>query len=90
MADPVEAIARAVLYEGYLLYPYTRSAVKNQVRWTFGGLHPPDWEAERSSPAPGWQGRYRKSRVSISSRSIRFMIATAKAPAGRRLPYGIS
>lgn len=43
MSDPVEQIARAVLYEGYLLYPYTRSAPKNQVRWTFGVVHPPAW-----------------------------------------------
>jgi hypothetical protein len=47
-ADPVEAIARAVLYEGYLLYPYTRSSAKNQVRWTFGGVYPPAWEADPS------------------------------------------
>jgi hydrogenase maturation protease len=39
----VEAIANAVLYEGYLLYPYRQSAVKNQVRWTFGGVHPQAW-----------------------------------------------
>jgi hypothetical protein len=45
-ADPVEALVRAVLYEGYLLYPYTRSAAKNQVRWTFGGVYPPVWEAD--------------------------------------------
>ena len=48
MTDAIDAIARAVLYEGYLLYPYTRSAVKNQVRWTFGGVHPPDWPADPS------------------------------------------
>lgn len=41
--ERVDAIARALLYEGYLLYPYRRSAVKNQVRWTFGGVHPRDW-----------------------------------------------
>lgn len=39
--DQVEAIARAVLYEGYLLYPYRPSAVKNRMRWTIGGVHPP-------------------------------------------------
>ena len=39
--DPVRAIADAVLYEGYLLWPYSRSALKNQRRWTFGGVHPP-------------------------------------------------
>jgi hypothetical protein len=46
--DPVEAIVRAVLYEGYLLYPYTRSAAKNQVRFPFGGVYPPAWETEPS------------------------------------------
>jgi hydrogenase maturation protease len=39
-ADPVRAIADAVLYEGYILWPYRRSALKNQQRWTFGGVHP--------------------------------------------------
>lgn len=33
-------IADAVLYEGHILYPYRPSARKNQVRWTFGGVHP--------------------------------------------------
>jgi len=36
----VEQIARAVLYEGYLLYPYRRSSIKNQQRWNFGVLYP--------------------------------------------------
>jgi hypothetical protein len=35
----VDQIADAVLYEGYLLYPY-RPSVKNRQRWTFGGLYP--------------------------------------------------
>jgi hypothetical protein len=39
-ADPVRAIADAVLYEGYILWPYTRSALKNRRRWTFGGVYP--------------------------------------------------
>lgn len=36
----VEKIADAVLYEGYILYPYRPSAVKNQQRWNFGALCP--------------------------------------------------
>src|SRR6266487_3246629 len=36
----VEKIADAVLYEGYILYPYRPSAVKNQQRWNFGSLCP--------------------------------------------------
>ena len=39
--DRVRAIADAVLYEGYVLWPYRRSAIKNQRRWTFGGVYPP-------------------------------------------------
>jgi hypothetical protein len=39
--DPVRAIADAVLYEGYILWPYRRSALKNQRRFTFGGVYPP-------------------------------------------------
>lgn len=35
----VEQVANAVLYEGYILYPY-RPSVKNRQRWTFGGLYP--------------------------------------------------
>src|SRR5580704_1798937 len=38
--DQVEKIAEAVLYEGYMLYPYRASAVKNQQRWNFGVLCP--------------------------------------------------
>ncbi|MBC7929294.1 MAG: hypothetical protein H7Z38_01905 [Rubrivivax sp.] len=36
----VERIAAAVLYEGYILYPYRPSAVKNQQRWNFGAVCP--------------------------------------------------
>jgi hydrogenase maturation protease len=36
----VEKVADAVLYEGYILYPYRPSAVKNQQRWNFGALCP--------------------------------------------------
>jgi hydrogenase maturation protease len=38
--DQVEKIAEAVLYEGYMLYPYRPSSVKNQQRWNFGVLCP--------------------------------------------------
>jgi hypothetical protein len=36
----VEKIADAVLYEGYILYPYRPSAVKNRQRFNFGVLYP--------------------------------------------------
>ena len=36
----VEQVANAILYEGYLLYPYRASALKNQRRWNFGVVYP--------------------------------------------------
>jgi hypothetical protein len=36
-------VADAILYEGYLLYPYRGSAQKNQVRFQFGVLMPPGY-----------------------------------------------
>ena len=41
--DLVNQIANAVLYEGYMLYPYRPSAVKNRQRWNFGVLYPPSY-----------------------------------------------
>jgi hypothetical protein len=42
-------IADAVLFEGYLLYPYRANDAKNQVRWQFGVLAPPAFaEIDRS------------------------------------------
>jgi hypothetical protein len=41
--------ADAVLYEGYLLYPYRQSAQKNQARFQFGVLMPPAYAGCDSS-----------------------------------------
>ncbi|KUO07764.1 hypothetical protein [Streptomyces sp. DSM 15324] len=40
-------VADAVLFEGYVLYPYRASAAKNRLRWQFGVLVPPAWGAGR-------------------------------------------
>jgi hypothetical protein len=37
---PALDVANAVLYEGYILYPYTASARKNRIRWQFGVVVP--------------------------------------------------
>ena len=39
--EQARTVADAVLYEGYLLYPYRSTSRKNQVRWQFGVLGPP-------------------------------------------------
>lgn len=45
------AVADAVLFEGYALYPYRATSTKNQLRWQFGVLLPrAASEAGRSDP----------------------------------------
>lgn len=43
--DIARGVADAVLYEGYLLYPYRASAAKNQIRWQWGVLMPSAYAA---------------------------------------------
>jgi hypothetical protein len=48
----IDAIANAVLYEGYMLYPYRSSSVKNRQRFNFGVLYPKSYsEAQTGSDA---------------------------------------
>lgn len=49
-AAAADRIAKAVLYEGYMLYPYRPSAVKNQQRFNFGVVYPhPFSEAQKGT-----------------------------------------
>ena len=50
----VEKIANAVLYEGYILYPYRPSSTKNRQRWNFGTLYPREF-AEAQRPAEAYR-----------------------------------
>jgi hypothetical protein len=43
--DAVRRMADAVLYEGYILYPYRASAQKNRSRWQFGVVMAPQYAA---------------------------------------------
>jgi hypothetical protein len=43
MTDDLLTLANAVMYEGYMLWPYRPSALKNQRRWTFGCVFPRAW-----------------------------------------------
>ncbi|MEV0688885.1 hypothetical protein [Streptomyces sp. NPDC050388] len=52
----LSAVADAILYEGYLLYPYRRSSAKNRVRWQFGVLFPRDWVEREGPVVPGISG----------------------------------
>ena len=86
-------MADAVLYEGYVLYPYRASAIKNRYRWQFGVVAPRAY-AERSGPTPGsctpsaWSSP-RAIPSSISSCAIcRSRSAASKARLARRAPAG--
>ena len=51
--ERVRPIADAVLYEGYILYPYRSSATKNRSRWSFGGIFPQLWSEATAGAEPG-------------------------------------
>lgn len=53
-AKLIEDIAAAVLYEGYLLYPYRASALKNRQRWNFGVLYPRAYAEGQTGSSDAW------------------------------------
>jgi hypothetical protein len=59
---PARAVADAVLYEGYVLYPYRASARKNQLRWQFGVLAP------RAAAADGSERSSMRTEVVVDPR----------------------
>jgi len=71
----VEDIANTVLYEGYLLYPYRASALKNQQRFNFGVVVPR--EANKPESEERWRLQteclLRGSRDAIVSIRVRFL-----------------
>ena len=48
----VDQIAKAVLYEGYMLYPYRPSSVKNRQRFNFGVLYPQAYRDAQGGTEP--------------------------------------
>src|SRR5262245_66629328 len=56
-------VADAVLYEGYVLYPYRASARKNRLRWQFGVLAPRAW-----SEAGGGEAWWRQTACLVEPR----------------------
>jgi|SRR5579859_2331700 len=50
--EEVKEIANAVLYEGYLLYPYRQSAIKNRQRWTTGVVYPREYSEANGGVEP--------------------------------------
>jgi hypothetical protein len=50
--EQVKELANAVLYEGYLLYPYRHSAIKNRRRWNFGVVYPQEYSEANGGIEP--------------------------------------
>ncbi len=80
----VDQIASAVLYEGYILYPY-RPSVKNRQRWTFGGLVPRAYSEAQGADRPlGHADRMPGPRRAPSTMSHGLgPVPAARGPAGR-------
>jgi hypothetical protein len=53
--DAVRRMADAVLYEGYILYPYRASAQKNRSRWQWGVVMAPGYAAADPSESSSTQ-----------------------------------
>jgi hypothetical protein len=84
------AVADAVLYEGYVLYPYRASAAKNQLRWQFGVLAPPAF-----SQADGSERWYTRTECLLEAglaatlhvrvRGLHLQRRTVESPSGERV-----
>lgn len=86
--EQVKEIANAVLYEGYLLYPYRQSALKNRTRWTFGGVYPREYSEANGGRDP-WtmqtecliEGRADTTLLDIRVRFLHLLVRTVVQPA---------
>jgi hypothetical protein len=80
-AKLVEEIANAVLYEGYMLYPYRPSSVKNRQRWNFGVVYPQTY-CENQNGADNWfmqtQCLVKASEFAELRVKVRFLQAVAR------------
>lgn len=89
-----EAIANAVLYEGYVLYPYRASAPKNRVRWQVGLVTPRSYaEATCSDP---WYAQTEclidagpRARLTVRVRALHLQERTIEDATGAPRPAGI-
>src|SRR6185437_1752305 len=80
----IDKIAEAILYEGYVLYPYRPSSTKNRQRWTFGGLSPQPY-SEVQGGAERWFSQTECLVIGTESAAVsvrvRFLHLTARQAA---------
>jgi hydrogenase maturation protease len=83
----VEQIAAAVLYEGYLLYPYRASAVKNQQRFNFGVLYPSEY-CDLQLGSESWEMRSEFLALGDASATIEVKVRFLQMAARRQWQEG--
>ena len=71
--DSIKAIANAVLYEGYILYPYRPSSIKNRQRWTFGGVFPTSFDQQGDASFMETQVLLRGGEQAVFGAHFRFL-----------------
>ena len=85
--EQVKEIANAVLYEGYLLYPYRQSAIKNRTRWTFGVVYPREYSEANGGIEP-WtmhteclvEGQADDITLDVTIRLLHLLVRTVALP----------
>ena len=85
--EQVKEIANAVLFEGYLLYPYRQSALKNRTRWTFGAVYPREYSEANDSTEP-WtmhtecliEGKLDDIALDVTVRFLHLLVRTVVQP----------
>jgi hypothetical protein len=85
--EQVKEIANAVLYEGYLLYPYRQSALKNRTRWTFGAVYPREYSEANGGMEP-WtmhtecllEGQVGDISLDVTVRFLHLLVRTVVQP----------
>ena len=81
----VERIVNALLYEGYILYPYRASAIKNRQRWNFGVIYPQDYSlSQGGAEASSMQTEClllgdRRAKLDVKIRFLHLLARTAGA-----------
>ena len=84
--EQIREIADAILYEGYLLYPYRHSSIKNRQRWTFGVVYPQIYSKTQRSNEP-WQmrteclvqGSAEQATLDVTMRFLHLLMRTSEA-----------
>ncbi len=71
--DRIKDVADAVLYEGYILYPYRPSSIKNRQRWTFGGVFPKGFNRQGDSSLMETQVLVRSDGRAVFDAHVRFL-----------------